>query len=43
MVFADFTGNFMKVVAPDIGYVRVQALDFSLLFLPVTAEFDFTA
>ncbi len=30
--FADFTGNYEGSRAPDIGYVRVQTLDFSLCF-----------
>ncbi len=43
VVFADFTGDFVKVVPPDIGNVRMKALDFSLLFLPVCAELFFAA
>ncbi|AGS58851.1 hypothetical protein BB2000_0334 [Proteus mirabilis BB2000] len=43
MVFADFAGDFVKVVFPDIGNMSMQTLNFALLFLPVGTEFDFTA
>lgn len=43
VVFADFNGDFVEVVALDIGNVRVKALDFSLLFMPVYDELLFAA
>lgn len=39
MFFADFTGDFVKVVPPDIGNVRMMTLDIIFLFLPVGTEF----